>query len=135
MIEQRHLKLRTGLELPLYNVNTLVVGSGAAGLNCMEHLFRFMEERGIPNPTEKIALATNFLGGGTSNNSGSDKQTYYRLNVIGGAADCPLDFAKTLTAGGCMHGDIALIEAENSARCFYHLVENGVPFPHNPHGP
>ena len=33
-----------------------------------------------------------------------------------------------------MHGDIALIEGENSARSFYHLVENGVPFPHTPQG-
>ena len=134
MIEERRLRLQNGMEIPLYNVNVLVVGSGAAGLNCIEHIYRFLEERQIPNPKDNVALATNFLGGGTSNNSGSDKQTYYRLNVLGGAADCPLDFAKTLTAGGCMHGDIALIEGENSARCFYHLVENGVPFPHTPRG-
>jgi succinate dehydrogenase/fumarate reductase flavoprotein subunit len=134
MIEERRLKLRNGTEIPLYNVNTLVVGSGAAGLNCVERIYRFLEERQIPNAKDKVALATNFLGGGTSYNSGSDKQTYYRLNVLGGAADCPFDFAKVLTAGGCMHGDLALIEGENSARCFFHLVENGVPFPHTPHG-
>ncbi|GAG42794.1 unnamed protein product, partial [marine sediment metagenome] len=39
-----------------------------------------------------------------------------------------------LTAGGCVHGDVALVEAENSLRCFYHLVEIGVPFPHNARG-
>ena len=83
MIEERKLKLRNGWEIPLYSVNTLVVGSGAAGLGCIERIYRFLQERGIETPLDKIALATNFLGGGTSNNSGSDKQTYYRLNVLG----------------------------------------------------
>jgi len=134
MIEQRQFELSDRRRVPLYNLNTLIVGSGAAGLACLEYMYRFLEERGVANPLDKIALATNFLGGGTSYNSGSDKQTFYRLNTLGGAADCPLEFAKTLTAGGCMHGDLALIEGENSARCFYHLVENGVPFPHTPLG-
>ncbi|HPO07160.1 MAG TPA: FAD-binding protein [bacterium] len=134
MVEERHIHLKDRKRIPLYHINTLIVGSGAAGLNCAEYVFRYLEERGTANPRDHVAIATNFLGGGTSNNSGSDKQTYYRLNVLGGTADCPLDFAKTLTAGGCMHGDLALIEGENSARSFYHLVENGVPFPHTPHG-
>ena len=33
-----------------------------------------------------------------------------------------------------MHGDIAYIEAVNSARAFFHLVELGVPFPHDRYG-
>ena len=45
-----------------------------------------------------------------------------------------VDFARTLTAGGCCHGDVALVEGANSLRGFYHLVELGVPFPHNERG-
>ena len=45
-----------------------------------------------------------------------------------------MDMAKTLFDGGLMHGDIALTEAALSAKCFYKLVEAGVPFPHNRYG-
>jgi len=33
-----------------------------------------------------------------------------------------------------MHGDIALCEAQHSAQAFYHLVQIGVPFPHDRYG-
>jgi succinate dehydrogenase/fumarate reductase flavoprotein subunit len=33
-----------------------------------------------------------------------------------------------------MHGDIALCEAQNSVRALFHLVELGVPFPHDSYG-
>ncbi|NLA84069.1 MAG: FAD-binding protein [Clostridiales bacterium] len=42
--------------------------------------------------------------------------------------------AQTLLSGGAMDGDIALAEAALSARCFYRLVDIGVPFPHNRYG-
>ncbi len=42
--------------------------------------------------------------------------------------------ANTLFSGGSMHGDIALIEAALSTQEFYHLVQIGVPFPHNVYG-
>ncbi len=74
------------------------------------------------------------MGLGTSHNAGSDKQTYYKLGTQGVEGDTPLDFARTLTAGGCCHGDVALIEAENSLRSFYRLADLGVPFPHNERG-
>jgi len=122
------------VDLPLYSLNTLIVGSGAAGLNCAEHLLRYMEQAGVRDPQDQVAIVTPALGRGTSHNSGSDKQTYYRLGVCGDTPDTPKDLAKTLTAFGCMHGDIALCEAENSLREFYHLVENGVPFPHDARG-
>ena len=70
---------------------------------------------------------------GTSRNTGSDKQTYYKLTMAG-YADSVMDMAETLFNGGCIHGDIALIEAALSSRCFYKLVELGVPFPHNRYG-
>ena len=42
--------------------------------------------------------------------------------------------AETLFGGSAMHGDIALVEAALSARCFYRLTEIGVSFPHNRYG-
>jgi succinate dehydrogenase/fumarate reductase flavoprotein subunit len=133
MVRQGQLRLGA-LTVPVYSLNTLVVGSGAAGLNCAEHLVRYMEQVGLSDATDRVAVVTEALGAGTSHNSGSDKQTYYRLGVCGNTADTPLELAQTLAAGGSMHGDIALCEAENSAREFYHLVENGVPFPHDDRG-
>ena len=121
-------------EPAIHCFNTVIVGSGAAALNCAEHLYRGFQEAGVARPQELFAIVTAGLGTGTSHNSGSDKQTYYRVGMQGSVADSPLEFARTLTAGGCCHGDLALLEGENSAREFYHLVENGVPFPHNERG-
>jgi len=118
----------------VYCLNTVIVGSGAAALNCAEHLFRGFEEAGVEHSERLFAIVTAGVGAGTSYNSGSDKQTYYRVGVQDGVADSPLDFAQSLTAGGCCHGDLALLEGENSLREFHHLVENGVPFPHNERG-
>jgi len=123
-----------GIKLPLYCLNSVVVGSGAAGLACAERLVRELGEVGIANPADEVALITQGLGLGTSNNSGSDKQTYYRLAPIAAERDSPLDFAQTLAANGCMHGDLALAEGENSSRCFHHLADLGVPFPHTSYG-
>ncbi|MFX0072603.1 MAG: FAD-binding protein, partial [Candidatus Hermodarchaeota archaeon] len=82
----------------------------------------------------KIAIITEKLGGGTSFNSGSDKQTYYKMSLIGDQLDSPFEMAKDLFKGGAMHGDIALIEATNSIREFFHLINLGVPFPHDEFG-
>lgn len=124
----------TKIKVPVYSCNTVIAGTGAAGLNCAVRLFREIEETGAANPAEQIAIVTRGLRLGTSNNAGSDKQTYYKLGTLGSEPDSPLDFAKTLCAAGCMHGDVALAEAENSLRAFYHLVDAGVPFPHTEHG-
>ena len=132
MIDRSEMQL-DGLTIPVYSLNTVVVGSGAAGLNCVCRLFRELEETGVENPQDQIALISRGIGLGTSNNSGSDKQTYYKMGA-GGEPDCPTDFADTLTAGGCTHGDVALIEGQNSLRGFYRLAELGVPFPHTPTG-
>ncbi|MDP6125399.1 MAG: FAD-binding protein, partial [Candidatus Latescibacteria bacterium] len=115
-----------GHDLPVHRYHTIVVGSGAAALNCAEHLVQF----GVGD----IAVVTDQLGGGTSHNSGSDKQTYYKSGNIGEQPESPMDHAKTLMAGGCMHGDVAYAEAVGSLQEFYHLVQNGVPFPHDIHG-
>ena len=109
-----------------YSVNTLIIGSGAAALNCAEHL----HEMGMTD----LLIVTDKLGGGTSYNSGSDKQTYYKIGIFGDTPDSPMQFAKALTQGGMMHGDLAYIEGLGSAPEFFHLVRNGVPFPFNAYG-
>ncbi|MFW6164188.1 MAG: FAD-binding protein, partial [Planctomycetota bacterium] len=115
-----------GIKARAYSVQTLIIGSGAASLNCAEELHAL----GVTD----IAIATDRLGGGTSNNSGSDKQTYYKIGIFGDVPDSPIEFARTLAAGGMMHGDLAYIEALGSAPAFFHLCRNGVPFPFNEYG-
>ncbi len=115
-----------GIRFPLCSLNTLIIGSGAAALNAAVNLFNCGQKN--------IAIATDFWGGGTSNNAGSDKQTYYKLSLSGDVPDSPHEMARDLFNGGCMHGDIALCEAQNSAQAFFHLVNLGVPFPHDRFG-
>ncbi len=112
--------------LPLISLNTLIVGSGAAALNAAVSLHALGQT--------DLAVATEGLGRGTSFNTGSDKQTYYKISLAGGGGDSPLELARDLFDGGCMHGDIAMAEAAGSARAFLRLVELGVPFPHDPLG-
>ncbi len=107
-------------EIPLYVTDVAIVGSGTAALNGAVHL----KKSGVKN----VTLVTQKLGGGTSANTGSDKQTYYRVNPTG-SSDSVMEMAHDLFNGHCMHGDIALVEASLSSREFYHLVEAGVPFP------
>ncbi len=114
------------IDFPVYEVDTLIIGSGAASLNCADHLFTYGKK--------DIAIVTEKIGGGTSNNTGSDKQTYYKLSVTGKEPDSPYEMAKSLFDGGAMHGDLALIEATLSAQEFFHLVQIGVQFPHDRFG-
>lgn len=116
----------SGLTIPILRFQTVVVGSGAAGLNCADALHRL----GVTD----IAVITSKLGGGTSANSGSDKQTYYKMGVFGDVPDSPMDFARTLTAGGMCHGDIAYIEGLGSLPAFFNLARLGVGFPFNRYG-
>ena len=115
-----------GTTFPVISVNTVVVGTGAASLNCALQL----DSRGCSD----LLLVTEKIGGGTSNNTGSDKQTYYKLSLSGSGADSTCEMAASLFDGGSMHGDIALIEATLSPQSFYNLVNLGVPFPHNRYG-
>jgi succinate dehydrogenase/fumarate reductase flavoprotein subunit len=121
-------------KVTVYNYNTIIVGSGAAGMNCGVHLCLFMEQKGINNPADRIAIVTSGIGLGASRMSGSDKQTYYKIGTSPDIADSAEEFAKSLTAAGCCHFDTALIEAIGSLREFYHLVQAGVPFPTNSMG-
>lgn len=115
-----------GLAVTVCRHNTIVVGSGAAGLNAAEYLHRHGQR--------DVAVVTEGLRMGTSRNTGSDKQTYYKLTLCGAEGDSVRKMAQTLFDGGSMDGDIALAEAAGSARGFYRLVELGVPFPDNAYG-
>jgi len=115
-----------GRKLPLFRSHTLVIGSGAAGLNAAVQLRR----QGV----EDVLILTEGLHKGTSINTGSDKQTYYKLAMCGDDADSPQAMAETYFSGGSMHGDLALVEAGLSARAFLHLVTLGVPFPTDAYG-
>jgi succinate dehydrogenase/fumarate reductase flavoprotein subunit len=115
-----------GKNIPVHSLNTLIIGSGAAALNAALCLHKFGQK--------DIAIATDRWGGGTSNNAGSDKQTYYKLSISSDSPDSPSEMAQDLFYGGCMHGDIALCEAMNSVQAFFNLVGLGVPFPHDRYG-
>lgn len=115
-----------GCEIPVFEFDAVIVGSGAAGYNAADTLYS-LGRRNIAVVTEGRLM-------GTSRNTGSDKQTYYKLSSAGSAPDSVYDMAKTLFDGGSINGDTALIEAAYSARCFYKLALLGVPFPYNEYG-
>ncbi|MEI8226265.1 MAG: FAD-binding protein [Bacteroidota bacterium] len=109
-----------------YRINTLIIGSGAASLNAAVSLHSMGQK--------DILIATSRWGGGTSNNAGSDKQTYYKLSLSGDKPDSVSEMAQDLFNGKCMHGDIALCEAQGSVQAFMNLVSRGVRFPHDKYG-
>ena len=120
-----HIEIAGLAHIPVYTVPNLIIGSGAAGLNCAEHLHELGQE---------FAVVTDCLGAGTSHNAGSDKQTYYKMGVFGDVPDSPLEFARSLFNGGMSHGDTVYVEALGSLPEFFHLVRNGVEFPCNRYG-
>lgn len=112
--------------IPVVTANTVVVGTGAAGYCAADRLVGFGQR--------DVVMVTDKVRAGTSRNAGSDKQTYYKLTLAGGEPDSVREMAETLFAGGSMDGDLALAEAAGSPSAFFHLVEAGVPFPHNASG-
>ncbi len=113
-------------KLKLYSLNTLIIGSGAASLNAAVSLHSMGQK--------DILMATTGWGAGTSNNAGSDKQTYYKLSLCGNEPDSIRAMAEDMFNGKCIHGDIALCEAQGSVQAFMNLVKLGVPFPHDKYG-
>lgn len=105
---------------------TIVVGSGCAGLNALDTLYNEGED--------SIALITEGLEKGTSRNTGSDKQTYYKLSIAGNKTDSVQKMAETLGTFGEIDKSICYTEAANSTPCFLKLANLGVQFPTNKYG-
>ena len=106
-------------------VRTVVVGSGCAGLNAADTLAALGET--------SLLLVTEDMNAGTSRNTGSDKQTYYKLSLSGDEGDSVGALARDLHYPD-VNGDTALCEAAASAPSFLKLVSLGVPFPANEYG-
>jgi len=113
-------------KIRLITLNTAVIGTGAAGFNAADRLWQYGQK--------DIAIITEHIKAGTSRNTGSDKQTYYKLSLSGDDHDSVHALANVLFSGQCVDGDLALCEAALSAQCFLRLVELGVPFPRNRYG-
>ena len=106
-----------GAELPVTALSTVVVGTGAAGYNAALRLSEYGET--------DIAILTEGVKAGTSRNTGSDKQTYYKLNLCGDYADSPRAMAEDFFRGRCVDGDIAYAEAALSVPLLYSSVRAG----------
>lgn len=110
----------------IYTYNTVIIGSGAAGYNAALQLHRL--------GNTSVAVVTEGINMGTSRNTGSDKQTYYKMNLCGEASDSPAEMARDLFSGKAVDGDVAYAEAALSVQCFLNLAQLGVPFPVNRYG-
>ncbi len=111
--------------MSITDFDCIVIGTGAAGYNAAIRL----TEGGT-----RTALVTEGVCCGTSRNTGSDKQTYYKLGLGGDTPDSVRRMARDLFDCGGVDGDTALCEAALSARCFFALCELGVEFPVNRFG-
>ncbi len=106
--------------------DTVVIGSGAAGYNAAGEIKKLCDK--------SVCIVTEGKAMGTSRNTGSDKQTYYKLSLSGDTPDSVRKMAEDLFSGGSVDGDNALVEAALSSKCFYNLCSLGVPFPVNRYG-
>lgn len=104
----------------------IIIGSGAAAYGVADRLYN----EGITD----IAVITENRLGGTSRNTGSDKQTYYKLSMDGFSSDSPYKMAGDIFASGCCDGEKMYLQAVNSTRCFLRLFEYGVNFPRDEFG-
>lgn len=109
-----------------YSFDAVVIGSGAAGFATACNIAKIGKK--------SVCIVTEGINSGTSRNTGSDKQTYYKLSLAGSTPDSVREMADTLFGGGCVDGDNALCEAALSSRCFLDLCSAGVPFPSNKYG-
>ena len=101
------------MKLTEQTITHIIIGSGAAGFQAALRLYQ--------NGERDLAIITENIKSGTSRNTGSDKQTYYKLTLSGNDADSVRNMAEDLFAGQCVDGDQALCEAALSARCFLPL--------------
>ncbi|MDQ8196935.1 FAD-binding protein [Pelagicoccus enzymogenes] len=113
-----------GETIPVYRCETLVLGSGAAGMRAAVEAKR----RGID-----VLVASTGLFAGTSACSGSDKQTLYTASTDY-KGDNFLKYAQSLCAGGGMNFSTAYVEAVGSIDAIGGLQFMGLPLPHDDRG-
>ncbi len=101
--------------------DAIIIGSGAAAYGAADCLYK----ENIKN----IAVVTENRLSGTSRNTGSDKQTYYKISMDGKTPDSPYKMATDMFLGGSCDGVKAYKQAVNSMRAFLRLYEYGVKFP------
>ncbi|MCZ8956231.1 FAD-binding protein [Escherichia albertii] len=113
-----------GVDYPLWQVDTLVVGSGAAGLRAAVELKRRQQN---------VLIATAGLYMGTSACSGSDKQTLFTAATAGNG-DNFTKLAEALASGGAMDHDTAYVEAVGSLHTLGGLQYLGLELPEDRYG-
>lgn len=123
---ERELIKIGNINIPVNKMNTLVIGSGCAGLNAADWLYDL--------DVKDVAIVTEGMNCGTSRNTGSDKQTYYKLSLSSSESDSVAYMCKSLFEGLSVNGDTALSEAACSVKSFIKLANLGVPFPTNTYG-
>ncbi|MEO0510910.1 MAG: FAD-binding protein [Verrucomicrobiota bacterium] len=116
--------LVSGVTVPVYRCEALVLGSGASGMRSAVELKR----RGID-----VLVASTGLFAGTSACSGSDKQTLYTASTDYKGDDF-VKYAENLCAGGAMNFSTAYIEAVGSIDAIGGLQFVGLPLPQDDHG-
>jgi len=124
--ENAETKLLAGRPVTVHRYDAVVIGTGCAGFNAADSL----HDLGVT----KLCIVTEGRYMGTSRNTGSDKQTYYKRSLSGEGGDSVRAMARDLAAGGGVEGGTALAEAAGSVRGFLKLVQLGVPFPTNEYG-
>lgn len=113
-----------GLLVSNYQCNTLVLGSGAAGLRTAVELKRRQVD---------VLVASTGLFSGTSACSGSDKQTLHTAGTDYHGDDF-IKCAKSLAGGGSMDEDMAYIESTGSLDALVGLKYLGLPLPMDKYG-
>lgn len=113
-----------GIQLTTYNCETLVLGSGAAGLRAAVELKR---------KNVDTLVASTSLFGGTSACSGSDKQTLHTAGTNNRGDDF-VKLAQDISSGGAMDLDTAYIEGTGSLNAFASLQYLGLPLPQDRFG-
>lgn len=101
--------------------DAIIIGSGAASYSAADWLYK--------ENVKNIAIITENRLGGTSRNTGSDKQTYYKLSLDGKTPDSAYKMATDIFSGGCTDGEKIYLQSVNSVRCFLRLFDYGVDFP------
>ena len=86
-----------GVKVKKITVDALVIGTGAAGYNASLRL----DDYGVKD----VAIVTEGIKMGTSRNTGSDKQTYYKMNLCADYPDSPKAMAEDFFKGKCVDGD------------------------------